>query len=179
MLRESAMKKTRLLMAIICCMSFMALVANLTACVAEKPAPQPVATVLKSRIPAFEVSAPTAGAEIADSNFGINFKFELGGVLEPLTSYSGGGVTFEMKEATEGNNPTNTPTNLNSFIVGVEWENFIIERNYSNDKKNWREWWAKIKNGDVEYKNFTLTYLDKKGNPTGRSLKGFNACPIR
>jgi phage tail-like protein len=116
------------------------------------------------------------GWDADDIIFGGKFKFDLQGAAEPITSASGGGVTFEKKEATVGTRADN----LRDYTVTkVNWENFTIEKNYRKGKKEWKDWWDKTKAGDIEFKNFTLTYLDREGNDSGRTIKGFNAFPCR
>jgi len=68
--------------------------------------------MLKSGIPNLEKLPRNPGPDADDVIFGGKFKFELGGEAVPITSYSGGGVTFEKKEATEGNMPNNIPENI-------------------------------------------------------------------
>jgi phage tail-like protein len=174
------MKKSWSSIVFVCTLLLLALVANLTACATMDPKPQTVALMIKGGIPNIENPPGNPGRDADDNILGGKFKFELAGMEVPITSYSGGGVTFEVKETAVVNKTENAPLNLRNYVIGgVKWEHFIIERNYSKDKQDWIQWWEKIKNGNVEYKNFTLSYLDQKGNPTGINIQGFNAFPIR
>lgn len=176
------MKKGGLFTVSICGLLFVALLATLAACSTPKPAPEPITEIRYSGIgiPAFEKFSVKAGDDRDEIIFGGKFNVDIGGKAEPCTAFSGGGVTFEKKEATGGTRPDGWPPNLKYYVIdGAEWENFTIERNYHKDNKDWIEWWEETKEGEIEYQDFTLTYLDRKGNPTGRRIKGFNAFPIR
>jgi hypothetical protein len=174
------MKKSKLFTAIIFFLALLTIVDVLTSCAAIESKPQTVALMLKGGIPNIKNSPGNAGRDAVNNIPEGKFKFELAGMEVPIMFYSGGGVTFEVKETTIGNNTNNALPNLiNYAVTGVKWENFIIARNYCKDKQDWSQWWEKIKNGNIEYKNFALSFLDQKGNPTGVGIRGFNAFPIR
>lgn len=177
------MKRNGLFKASICALLSVSLLAIPTACTTVKPATEPVTEIRYSGLPgisSLEKYSVKAQWGPDDIIYGGKFTCDIGGITEPCMAFSGGGVTFEKKEATEEERPDDFPANLKYYIItGVKWENFTIERNYNKDNRGWLEWWENTKEGKAEYKDITLNYLDKKGNPTGRSIKGINAFPVR
>jgi phage tail-like protein len=107
--------------------------------------------------------------------FGGLFSADIAGTKVNLTSFQGGGVEFQKTEATTGTRPDN----LREYtITKVNWSSITLERNYVQGKIEWKDWYQKTLDGQIEYKAITLNYHDSENKPV-RSNNFFECWPKR
>lgn len=87
------------------------------------------------------------------------FRIEFDGDC-PVTSFSGGGVTFDKREVTEGER---AGLAREYTISKVNWANIVIEKNAVQGDTKWKDWFESEGRGQNMRKSISIVYLDRSG----------------
>lgn len=83
------------------------------------------------------------------------FDVEIAGVADQVTSFSGGGVTFNKNETTGGDRPDSR----REYRVGkVNWANIVIEKNAVQGDSRWKDWFEKQGKGRPEFFSVSVVF---------------------